>query len=654
MPIPNCIVRQPTTSGNPGRSLAGAAQRDITPHLGLPMAGYSTMGKAGNGWRGRLLARCLYLQEDKDRRVAFCVIDQLSASRYLLEVVASKTVKSCGLSVDRLVLAGTHTHKAPGNFFGNTLYDGFAQASPGFDQNYADWLASRIATCIDAAVEGAKPALVGFGCTRLWGYAWNRSLPAFLANAGGITAWMGPGCPGHGASQFVPHAENSPFAAVDPRVRTLATFDTERGKLIGALATFGCHATTVPYQADVLSADWPGDAQISLRKVLEDQLGGGIVAIGVSGGGDVTACDPAHKNDFAYFQRSEELGSAVSGAIMASLLDAQRNQSSITVDCSFFEANVADADQKCVGRAPDTRLANQWAVGVPTLGGSEESPSLLKEAEWVIEGSVNSTAFLSDPPQLPKTKGVHSALANVLQCLGQFGPSDVWPLHSVLISGHRWVTVPGEPTAWAAWHIEVAAKQERDASVTVLGWAGDYNGYFTTEREYLQQHYEGSSTLWGRNSTAYLCKAHELMAKHGLSAPVSPSTCFATPRVVRRFRPRDVKVAATSLRPWVERERGVTTVRWFMPDRIRVILGDNWFVRVETRLGTGPWEPVRKSGSAFDDVSQSIIVRWGRVEEESGLRPWIWSATFLDPATEGPRRLHVNNRGGFPGFVVNL
>ena len=52
---------------------------------------------------------------------------------YLLERAATRTAAEVWLSVDRIILAGSHTHAGAGNYFGNTLYDGWAQAVEGFD-----------------------------------------------------------------------------------------------------------------------------------------------------------------------------------------------------------------------------------------------------------------------------------------------------------------------------------------------------------------------------------------------------------------------------------------------------------------------------------------------------------------------------------------
>jgi hypothetical protein len=93
--------------------LCGAAEIDITPNIGLPTAAYSTDGKEAVGVLSHLFARALYVEDAEGEKVAFCVVDLHSGTGYLLETAASRTEPSFGVSVDRLVLRGTHTQYRP-------------------------------------------------------------------------------------------------------------------------------------------------------------------------------------------------------------------------------------------------------------------------------------------------------------------------------------------------------------------------------------------------------------------------------------------------------------------------------------------------------------------------------------------------------------
>ena len=215
--------RAPFTPPALGTLSAGAAIVDVTPALGLPMAGYSTQGRIASGVVGRLFARALFLEDADGERVALVTLDLMSASRYLLEAVASRTA-SFGIGTDRLVLAGTHTHTGPGWFYGNSLYDDFACAEAGFDEGFASWVAARIAGAVERAGRSARPARVGVGMRPCWGVSRNRSLAAFQANPS-APSWNDAPFPGADA----PAGLSPDQRAVDPRVRVLAAFDRATG-----------------------------------------------------------------------------------------------------------------------------------------------------------------------------------------------------------------------------------------------------------------------------------------------------------------------------------------------------------------------------------------------------------------------------------------
>lgn len=88
-----------------GSVRCGVAEVDVTPHLGLPMAGYSVAASDGEGVWGRLFARAFYLEDASGSCAAICVLDLMSGTRYVLERAAAITAPACGVSADRLLLA---------------------------------------------------------------------------------------------------------------------------------------------------------------------------------------------------------------------------------------------------------------------------------------------------------------------------------------------------------------------------------------------------------------------------------------------------------------------------------------------------------------------------------------------------------------------
>jgi hypothetical protein len=502
---PTTLTRDSVPAARPPRGArCGAAAVDLQLPLGVHMAGYSLMSKKGRQERWPLVARAMVLEDDAGHVIAFAVIDMMSASRYLHERVAAITRQgSSGLDVHQIVLIGTHTHSAPGGFYGNSLYDTMAQGGfRGFQPEVANTAAQAIADAIEEAWRTARPARVGVHVERLWGVSRNRSLPPFTKNPVARDWNDNPERPGHGGQQY-----SSQQRAIDPRVVVLTAYD-EAGARIGLFATFACHNTAlgmprrgeVPYYAP----DWTGFAASLVEA--DTTRGAPFALVGLSGAGDVTPLPPSPDDKAIHYDGPREQGEAlarfVGGRVAEAILRASARpppQAPLSIQ-SWYEDWVTSPGSEVPG-VSGTRIA-RWEFGASTLAGAEDGRSALYPGlAW--EG-MTGNRFPPDHPQHPKRPalGVFGAL---LRKLAGLNPSPSHALHVVKVGDHAFATVPGEPTVCAAYQIERAVLEATGArSASVIGYAGDFAGYFTTWEEFREQHYEGASTLYGSESVNHL------------------------------------------------------------------------------------------------------------------------------------------------------
>jgi neutral ceramidase len=70
------VVEEPPATGIP---TAGAVSIDITPPPGMPMGGYSLLANRGMGFRTRLKARIVYLNDGQGHAVALVQTDLTAA-----------------------------------------------------------------------------------------------------------------------------------------------------------------------------------------------------------------------------------------------------------------------------------------------------------------------------------------------------------------------------------------------------------------------------------------------------------------------------------------------------------------------------------------------------------------------------------------------
>ncbi len=502
--------------------LCGAAAVDITPKKPVAMAGYATDGKVGRPATDRLFARAVYFERG-DERLAWCVVDLWSATGYLLARV-SKKLSDIGLGMDRIILSGTHTHTAPGRVAGNGLYDTFGQCEPGFSKKLAKRMAKRIARAIRTAHDNKRPARVALQRDTVWGLSRNRSLKPFLASFADVpdplAAWQAPGWPGHG-----PAAGLSPQQqAIDPRLTLLtAVRDEPSRRIIASFALFGCHATALGSQAEEMSRDWPGHTvdhvQAALGRAGHD---GVVVAFAQTSAGDVTPLPPDDRShwdgpappdvehpELEHFQ-GPALATWVGNELAARWLASVRGAGAVAEPFAL-QAAFGIWEPLAASARGTARKISSWNVGWPLIAGAEDMRSTFFRLGLAFEGMTSD--FFDDDDrdrnQLPKRPFLGRMQGLLQRLCRSVAPARWHPLHVARIGDLVLATVPGEPTCKLAHGIEQALLQKLTGSdapdcVSVLGYSGDYAGYFVTAEEYALQHYEGAHTLYGSSSDSVL------------------------------------------------------------------------------------------------------------------------------------------------------
>jgi hypothetical protein len=263
----------------------------------LALGGYSIAGKIGRADPDEpLQIRAVFL-EGSDGNVAAIIVAELwTASVGIQQAIAQKAASiDSRLSEANIVVAGVHTHSAPGRFMGSKLFNVLAQAFPKKpsvladvdDPNVTTVIVNGAIAALSAARGSSQPAVHSFVQGRIPAVSRNRSLKAFLKNEIEVRDWHLPGHPGEGLESLADKTQRY----VDARLPMLA-FWSETGDLLGALATFSCHATTLHTDQETYNGDWPAIA----ASFVEGHLIVPIL-IGLGGAGDVTPLPPENTED---------------------------------------------------------------------------------------------------------------------------------------------------------------------------------------------------------------------------------------------------------------------------------------------------------------------------------------------------------------------
>lgn len=630
---------------------AGASRIDITPPLGSFTAGWgpNLAPRRGHRCMSRLFARVLVLDDGLGERVALMAADLHAGSRYLAERVAALTA-DMGFHVGRIVLAGTHCHSGPGNMYATPYYDAFSTSFPwvrGFHRELAEDMAWRMAQAVRDACAALEPARVGFGSSAVWNWTANRSVAALRANFSGqseaqmcalLAAW----------GKAPPEVTSLERLAVDARVQVL-TAATLAGEPIGCFATFAGHASLYAREHSVLSADWFGVAQNTAETLLQTEFGARpVVALGAGSIGDVDPRPPGLTLPELILQRQKSIGENAllvqrQGARLgAALVDAcERGLKSLQqprLSVRFVEAPIR-------GETVPTeqglmRMPEEARIGASTLAGSELGPGFLSEG--LRDGGPPNWSD-AHWPKVDDDLGMR-IIKPVLDVLKYQAPQ--MPLRLVQVGSTALLGLPGEPTTWLAKGLTETIKRALPgvADAFVAGTCGDYVGYFTTEKEYELQHYEGASTLWGRYTERWLHQAFERLAVASPSVPQGSARFVADPFIGTKRVP--LSQCPKQQGPPVEPPR---------LERLGAVLRVSGAFQASAQsvmvplCEWGPWLRLRTpDGTALGDEPQLLWDEWT-------CRIW-WSVQINDWTPYSGQTLHVvvQHHDGSGSYSLNI
>jgi neutral ceramidase len=219
---------------------AGVAKLDITPPVGVRMAGFAGRVFPSLAVHDPLRARALVL-DDGGRRAALVGLDLIGISDQTVAEVRKAAGSSAGIAPEALLIAGTHTHSGPTR-----------AGDDATDQEKAYWeaLPAKLIEVLNQAAADLTPARLG-------------------ASSG----WSAIG---------INRRESIPGGRVVLGRNHFGKFDTELGlirvdhtdgKAVAALMNYACHAVCLMADNYLTSADYPGYAAHYLEQRVPGAMG---------------------------------------------------------------------------------------------------------------------------------------------------------------------------------------------------------------------------------------------------------------------------------------------------------------------------------------------------------------------------------------------
>ena len=221
---------------------AGFSRVDITPMLGIGMAGYY-VPRQDDGVLDELQINALALRCG-DSKALLISIDHCGIVKEVLNPMRSHICDVTGLPWEAVYIHATHTHTGP--------FLNYNPTDP-LEIEYAQTVKRKLADAAVLALQDLKPAKMGYGIGDAPNIAFVRR---FRMKDGSVRTNPGVDNP------EILH----PIGDVDERVNVLR-FDQEGGKSL-VLVNFGNHPDVVG--GTKISADWPGFVRSTVETVLDN------------------------------------------------------------------------------------------------------------------------------------------------------------------------------------------------------------------------------------------------------------------------------------------------------------------------------------------------------------------------------------------------
>lgn len=650
--VKQITVNQPIPAdvAKTGTATAGAISVDVTPPPGMPMGGYSVMANSGKGFRTRLKARVVYLNDGQGNSTALVQTDLTAGSLLVQHKVVEAVAAKTGLKASDIVITASHSHSAPVNHFENDFYNKHMSNGQGLEEEFLAFASQRIANGILTAYQKRRPAKVATGRKDIYGYNRNRSLDSYVLNENVS-----------GISLDDPQAK---FKAINPAmfmIRIDVEDDNGHFKPLAAFSSFSIHATALSVPVEVYNSDLFAYAQKDLEWAIQDKYDTPWAVVhGLTTGtqGDMAPALPEDgDNTFGHFdvnwKEAKKLGQGI-GKEAISLFESLGDQLSneIVIKTAARELNIRQSN-----KIDGIELCEDPAVGAPTAAGAyERRTPFLAAVPFLKGGNIMSRSWVfTDGCQGNKTHLGFKYLQPILEPKDSFPNTVLFQL--IKINDTVVMPLPFEITTEAGRRMAQRVSEEFSLAKNDIkhAWiAGNANGYFgyaTTPEEYARQNYEGGHTLYGQYSTPYLTAQLGKLAKdfNQQEDIVELLPKWQYDIKVNQFFPE--AVTSTGKRTILEQphshlaeeanEEDYIELEWLDVGASEIEL-HNPLIKVETLID-GEWKLMKNGLEVINDDGYDIEIRL-EDEEDQGMAEY--KVRWYNPVANGEYRFVIAARKG--------
>ena len=603
--------------------LAGAAKADITPPPGMPLAGYSMWANYGKGFRTRLSTRVLYLKPASGRAVALVQCDLLTGSILLNQRVAEIIAKETDVGINGLLVAGTHTHSGPGNFFENNFYNDNASNAAGFDPGYFDYLSTQIAKAIIQAYKEKRPAKIATGKMQIQKMTRNRSIESYRAN------------------KNVP-AQTPPdiYEAVNPDlylIRVDGLDNDGKYRPLAALSSFSVHGTAVPAKNNLYN----GDVFAYIEREVEHGIKKSYKTFWepIHAAFNGTHADNSPNYNKQGFIEARRIGTSI-GQKALKLFRSLDGKLKNDVTINFAAREIDVFSQNCID---ETCLCERPVVGSTLAAGADDGPSpVISKLPWLRQGSARW--FFTKSCQ-----GYKRTLAGPLQYI--YLPKNDFPhqmlLQVIQIDDILLIPLPFETTKESGVRIakqcaeRLASENKNDLRFFVaISCANGYFGYVTTPEEYSIQRYEGGHTLYGPQTQLFLAKQLSKLTlemgkgKSENNFPEKWSYNLRVKRFIAGETENDTQRKAITPPSFIATKNNEEPYWFFIWEDLppQLVSWEQTMVRIEESNDRNTWKQLLIGGQPLDDSGYDIAVLCNNIINQG--KTGVYETRWYNPPSD--------------------
>lgn len=401
-----------------------------------------------------------------EEQVAILDVDAIGFDREWTDKILDATADLTGISRGRIRFSCTHTHSGPNTFRLATISEGIDMV-----RGYLDSLPRRIASAAWQAQQNLRPVRVAAGAG-VCDINVNRRLRLQDGSVVVGRNWDG---------------------AADRTVRVVR-FDDLEEKPVGTILHYACHGTTMGWQTQVFTPDFPGPA----RQVVEREVGG--VCLFLQGATGDLSPRRGFTGDCGVYRRLGTILGLEAAKIAWNIETLPRKEQFVGVQPSG--APIALYEDKPMEPVPPRLRAVQRTLELPAK--KFRSPEELEAEAVALRAEMNRLRSVGTPTEIRvATAAATQAGWRAEYSRNYYGRDTVpWELMVIAIGSKiALVSVPGEPFTETA---QAIATQSPFAHTLVSGYSNGGFGYIPTRDAFREGGYETEATPFSEDAAETL------------------------------------------------------------------------------------------------------------------------------------------------------